>query len=304
MTDINPMTLPEVVEFDTDEAYRADPGYNWSMIKTMVAGLRGATSAATMRHRLDVEKPAATPAMVFGTLVHTVVLEPDKADDIYYVMDGSKRTKAWKEAAKQAAEEGKELVHVDDMSVAIAMRDAVNSNPAWRKLMVADPRGARFEVGMACNDSEYNLRLRGKYDVLVDDELMVDLKTTSSTLDYGQLQRDVLNFGYHAQLALYWRILRQVRPELTHYPSRMAWLFVSKAAPHETVLLHADDEVIEHAEAIVDELLTALAYSDRHNYWPPRHPSGETVMSLPHWARKALESSADDTSPAALPAGI
>ena len=302
MTDINPTTLPEVVEFGTDEAYRSDPGYNWSTIKTLVAGLRGSTSAATLRHRLDVEKPAATPAMVFGSLVHTVVLEPDKADDIYYVMDGSKRTKAWKEAAKEAAEEGRELVHVDDMSVAVAMRDAVNSNPAWRAMM--EEWQPRFEVGMACNDSEYNLRLRGKYDVLVNDELMVDLKTTSSTLDYGQLQRDVLNFGYHAQLALYWRILRQVRPELTHYPSQMAWLFVSKSAPHETVLLHADDEVIEHAEAIVDELLTALAYADRHNHWPPRYPSGSAVMSLPHWARKSLESSADDTSPAALPDGI
>lgn len=301
MTDTNPTTLPEIYVFADDKSYRADPGYNWSAIKTLVAGLRGATSAATLRHRLDVEKPAPTSAMVFGTLVHTVVLEPDKADDIYYVMDGSKRTKAWKEAAKEAAEEGKELVHADDMAAAIAMRDAVSSNPAWRLLLEQCEK--TVEVGMACNDSEYNIRIKGKYDVLLDDELMVDLKTTSSTLDYQQLQRDVLNFGYHAQMALYWRILRQLRPELTHTPSRMAWLFVSKEAPHETVLLHADDEVVEHAEAIVDELLRGLAYSDRHNYWPPRHPTGAAVMSLPGWARKALEST-NDSSPAALPDGI
>lgn len=272
--------LPLVERFDDDPSYRADPGYNFSKIKAAIGG-----SMSDLRHELDNPEPfKTTPAMQLGTLVHHMVLEPlsDWMDQYAVTYATDRRTKLYKLAKQQADDAGKTLIQNDVKEQASAMARACFENKAFNALM-AGPKDV--EVGMAYNDEDLGIRLKGKFDLLADDSLMVDLKTTTESLEVDKLSRLIINRHYHVQQALYWRILRAVRPELREHPSHMGWMFVRSVGAHDTVLVWADAQIVEHAEATLDELLDRLGYAHRLDTWLPQHPLGSTTVGLPSWAR-------------------
>ena len=278
-------TLPNIDRFETDKAYRADPGYNFSTIKMALGGSYGG-SLADLRVELDSGTPfKQTAAMELGTLVHALVLEPETVPATYLVSEATdKRTKAYKEAAAVAAAEGLTLVSASVMAQAEAMAAAVRANPEWHTLNTHSTKHIDVECGMAVNDPS-GIRLKGKYDALFGQELMVDLKTTADSLDIDNLAKLIVNRNYHVQQALYWHILRQLRPELEYNLPKMAWMFVRTVGAHDTVLVYADDDIMEHAQLTLDGLLRDLAHADQTNFWRPAHPDGCAVATLPRWVR-------------------
>jgi len=130
---------------------------------------------------------------------------------------------------------------------------------------------------------------------------MVDLKTTTESLDIDNLSRLIVKRNLHVQQALYWRILRLVRPELAEHKTSMAWLFARTEGALDTVYVGADDDMVAHAEYLVDRLLTRLQYSIRHDDWQPAHTTGFAIASLPRWVR-VVDSAPAPVSP--LPSNI
>ena len=287
MTSNSTSTLPDVVRFSDDASYRADPGYNFSTIKAAIPGKYG-TSLADLRADLDNPTPfKRTPAMELGTLVHSLVLEPDTVSDQYLVTaETDRRRKAYKEAKAVADAEGLTLVTEADMAKARAMATAVELNEEWAMLKQKAGEELETECGMAVNDPLLGgLRYKGKFDALFGGELMVDVKTTTESLDLDNLSALIVNRNMHVQQALYWRILRQVRPELSYHLPKMAWLFVRSTGAFDTVLVYASDDIMEHAELLLNELLEDIARAEQENYWPPAHPGSVAVATLPRWVK-------------------
>lgn len=289
-----------IPRFDTDAEYRADPGYNWSRMKAgLTDGLYEGThtSLAHLRHVLTrTVQRKDTPAFAFGRLVHTVILEPDLVADTYLVtQETDKRRKPYKEDKARAEEMGLEIVTQSDMDKAQAMASSVGRNLAW----ALQSKGATVEVGMAVHDPLHNLRLKGKYDMLTRDGIMVDLKTTDS-LRRRDLERAIATYGYHIQQALYWRILRMAYPEYREFPTRMAWMFVCKSAPHECVWVSASESMVEAAVHLCDELLANVGHALASEAWPPLHPTGEMMVDLPRWAMPDLSTQIDPLPPTLL----
>jgi len=283
--------LPTIIRrFKTDAEYRADPGYNWSRLK---AGMpdslyEGAhTSMAHLRTVLERTEPRADkPAFAFGRLVHTMVLEPELIRSTYLVTEETdKRRKAYKADKARAEDEGLEIVTRADYDRAHNISAAVHNNPEWRERS----GGATVEVGMAVDDPLYNMRLKGKYDMLTQDGVMVDLKTTSS-LRRRDIERTIAQYHYHVQMALYWRILRMAWSEYNEFPTRMAWLFVCTSAPHETVWVDASESMVEAATIACDQLLSDVSNARALNSWATLHPTGRMVAELPPWAMPATTS--------------
>ena len=271
--------LPEIVRrFNTDAAYRSDPGFNWSRLK---AGIEGGmyegshTSMAHLRKVLFEPRPRVDkPAFAFGRLVHLLALEPHLADTTYLVSEETdRRRKAYKEDKVKAEEQGLEF----DRAYEVAT--AVHSNP----LFAAQFPGSTVEIGMAVQDPLHGLRLKGKYDMLTGDGVMVDVKTTDS-LRRRDIERTIAQYNYHVQMALYWRILRLAWPEYAEFPTAMAWLFVCKSAPHETVWVHASEGMVDAAVHLCDDLLARVAHAASTDSWPALHPNGQMVAELPSWA--------------------
>ena len=275
--------LPNVVrEFGTDADYRADPGFNFSAIKTAIGG-----SMSDLRHTLDNPTPwKTTPAMQLGTLVHELVLEPASAwlDKYAWTQETDRRRKAYKEDKAEAEAQGRILLPIDMKHRAEAIAEACFKNTFFSAAL--RDRNVTTEVGMAITPMPTLLpgyRIKGKYDLLADDTIMVDLKTTTESLDIDNLSRLIVKRNLHVQQAMYWHILRLVRPELAEHKTTIAWLFARTEGALDTVYVVADEELIAHAEATLHDLLERLQDAVQHDTWAPAHPGGLATATLPRW---------------------
>ena len=297
--------IPQVVrEFDTDFEYRADPGFNFSRIKAAIDG-----SMSDLRHELDNPTTfKASPAMQLGTLVHEMVLEPASAwhDKYAWTEESDRRRKAYKEDKAAADLAGKVLLHIGMKHKADAIAEACFRNTFFAAAL--RDRNVTTEVGMAITPMPSLMpgyRIKGKYDLLADDTIMVDLKTTTESLDIDNLSRLIVKRNYHVQQALYWHILRLVRPELAEHKTTIAWMFARTEGAHDTVYVVADDDMVDHAEATLHILLDKLQYAVTHDQWKPAHPGGIATARLPRWvSTPEPRIVATLPTPSALPSNI
>jgi hypothetical protein len=109
-------------------------------------------------------------ALILGHIVHTIVLESDKVDDKYEIIDvKSRKTKTFEEAQGSTL---RQVILRDEYDTAEKVANAVRNNPVASELLV----NGMAEVPAL--DTISGVPFRGKADYLTDD-LIVDLKTTS-----------------------------------------------------------------------------------------------------------------------------
>lgn len=143
-----------------------------------------------------------TPSLRWGSLVHTIILEPQLIGDEWAVMpeglDKGKGAKA-REEEFLLANEGKEIVSHDEFTQLSAIAAAVQN----------DDEAAALLSGEGVNESSYfwqdsvtGIPMRCRPDRYRDDGLLVDVKTTPSVEHYA-FRRSVWDFGYDRQSALY-----------------------------------------------------------------------------------------------------
>ncbi|QLQ11146.1 MAG: PD-(D/E)XK nuclease-like domain-containing protein [Nocardioidaceae bacterium] len=167
-------------------------------------------SASEAKILLGKRPPAPSPALAFGTLFHTLVLEPDRAGEylaldaekIGVKADGSKAenptmTNAWKKAVKEAEQDGKTVVAQTDWDAACAMRDAVYAHKAAAEVM---DLCTRHEVsGWA--EHETGALVKGRIDLL-GPGVVADLKSTKDA-DPERFGWTCADFMYHVSAADY-----------------------------------------------------------------------------------------------------
>ena len=143
-----------------------------------------------------------TPSLRWGSLVHTIILEPQLVGADWAVMpeglDKGKGAKA-REEEFLLANEGKEIVSHDEYLQLTAIRSAVQE----------DDEASSLLYGEGVNESSYfwtdeatGIQMRCRADRYRDDGLLVDIKTTASVEHYA-FRRSVWDFGYDRQSAIY-----------------------------------------------------------------------------------------------------
>jgi hypothetical protein len=150
-----------------------------------------------------------TPAMIYGSMVHCLVLEPEDFFNRYHPLDDTdicmqiggakpRATKAyreWKEVAIQEAS-GKEIVETDDYRHAKMVAENVVFNDASRKVLNLCP-----EHETPIEWDFLNFKWRGFRDG-TGKKAMSDLKTCPDA-DPKQFRRHIYEMGYHIQAAMY-----------------------------------------------------------------------------------------------------
>jgi len=143
-----------------------------------------------------------TPSFRWGSLVHTIILEPELIGQEWAVMpeglDKGKGAKAREEEFEMASL-GKEIVSHDEFTQLTAIAAAVQQ----------DPEAASLLAGDGVNESSYfwqdpvtGIQMRCRPDRYRDDGLLVDIKTTPS-IEHFAFRRSCWEFGYDRQAALY-----------------------------------------------------------------------------------------------------
>lgn len=144
-----------------------------------------------------------TDAMIFGSLLHCMVLEPHRFDAEYFIMPKvDLRTKAGKEAQADyiANAQGKQVITADSLDMATEMRENV--------MMVIgdylDDERVVIENAFFWDDPITGVHCKCKPDILLPHlGVAIDLKTTSGYATADDFAKSVRSYRYHVQDAFY-----------------------------------------------------------------------------------------------------
>lgn len=143
-----------------------------------------------------------TPSLRWGSLVHTIILEPQLVGDTWAVMpeglDKGKGAKA-REEEFLLANEGKEIVSHEEFVQLSNIATAVQEDDEANALLSGE--GVN-ESSYFWTDEATGIDMRCRPDRYRDDGLLVDVKTTSS-IEHFSFRRSCWDFGYDRQGAIY-----------------------------------------------------------------------------------------------------
>jgi hypothetical protein len=131
-----------------------------------------------------------------GRLIHTMVLEPHKIDEMVFVDVASKNTKKWKDAKE--VNPSHLLYTTKERKLAERMTEALFKNHQAVELL----RDSQFEIPAV--DYVEGYPFRGKADIIKRDGTIIDLKTTSDLRNFVYSARH--KYSYDVQVYLYCRL--------------------------------------------------------------------------------------------------
>jgi exodeoxyribonuclease VIII len=216
--------------------------------------------------------------MAFGSLVHTLMLEPHTFNDRYAISPDVNRTTKEGKAAYTAfteANEGKEFISSKDFTTATAMIEQAKLNPIITDLLDLSEKEAMhtFEVlGVPC---------KMKADAInVIDGCIIDIKTCADASPDG-FGRDAYNLGYLLQAAFY--LYGYYLATGTNL-KRFIFIAMEKTAPYIVKPYELTPEQIEMGRqqylAALQTYKNCLAANKWHAYGDEIQP-----LTLPSWAK-------------------
>mgnify|MGYP001050176824 CR=1 FL=1 len=268
---------------ETNEEYHSSQALSCSGLKVF------AQSPYRFRYRPE---PQATDAMTFGSLVHTMVLEPEKVAETYVVAPKvDRRTRAGKEewqAFQDALLPGQEPVKADTYELAKTVADRAQP---W----AAEIRRSWGQMGMGLA-IEHSVRTQTEYGVLqtrpdiahFSEGRIWDLKTISSL---SRLESQFWSMGYHLQDAFYRIVLEY---ELGWPMDPIEFHVVETEAPYETATVRLDPDTAALARHYVFGLLDRFRRCTDTDDWPGAY-QGVHEMVPPGYLQKQLEESTSKT---------
>lgn len=233
-------------------------------------------SPAHYKTFLDGEQSKPTPAMIFGSLVHSLVFKEDN----YAVMpECDRRTKDGKAIYEQFLSEsaGKELiVTASQFETANQIKTAVYNHPKAAALL----RQGIAEVPVF--SELHGVPVRIKPDFLnTQFDICVDLKTTACSAP-DEFSKSVWNFRYHVQAAFYSDVLKSAGKQIKSF----MFIAVDKDAPFNVEVYQIDDEAIEKGRAEYIEDIKTYKRCKNTSIWNGYTTEQKIhIISLPNWAK-------------------
>ncbi|HUX02302.1 MAG TPA: PD-(D/E)XK nuclease-like domain-containing protein [Phycisphaerae bacterium] len=224
---------------------------------------------------------APTEAMLFGSMLHVLALEPfDFAARYAVAPKADRRTKAGKAAWAdfQELSAGKKVVTQADYELARAMAHAIHQHPTAPKMLA----GGKNEVSIVWDDPAIGVRCKARLDVWRGG-LVLDIKTTIDAHPRS-FERGIWNFGYHRQAAMYVNGLGV----LTGEPHDFVIVAVQKSEPFEVIARRAGESVIECGRRACERALETYKQCVTTGEWPGYDGAEGTTetLELPEWAIK------------------
>lgn len=222
-------------------------------------------------------------AFTAGSLLHCMVLEPSEVGSRYRVKVNRGNTKAGKEEAEKAAEDGVQLVSQDMWETCSAMADAALRHPVMRSAHAAGD--LRTEQSVYWTERGGTVPCKARVDALVTlpnyGLCAIDLKTTRDA-SLAAIEKSLYTYGYHRQAAWYLRGLRSAGMEVRAF----LFLFVEKEPPYLTVATNISEGAQELALDEIRNCVDTFADCMASGIWPGYTESPVIELDLPAWAYK------------------
>ncbi len=210
-------------------------------------------------------------ALDFGTLFHTVVLEPERVDLDYVALDADRiglkadgtpaqnptMTAAWKKAILEVEQDGKTVVAQQDLDRARAMRDAVRDHETADQLLTAATAYEESAFWVDENGLQHKARFDGRGPGFV-----LDLKSTSAKPGARSLRRTVWDYGYHLSAAHYVEVANGLDLDVQTF----ALIFVEKVAPYRVTVAEISDVLLDEGRDLRAEAIARHTDPDLDAY--------------------------------------
>lgn len=226
-----------------------------------------------------------TESMLYGAMLHCLVLEPDDFFNRYHCLDdrdicnqiggakprATKAYKEWKEAAMTEAG-GKILVETDDyLAAQIAANNIIYNRASMKVLELAVEREKPI-------DWEFkNFRFKGFIDGN-GERAMFDLKTCPDA-NPDKFQREIMNRGYYLQAAMYLYALGEAKDYYIIAVDKKNGVSVHKL--EMALIEHGMNEYSELLDKFNHCILTD-SFDQSHDFYSPRH-DGIFMCEKPSW---------------------
>jgi len=238
-------------------------------------------SAAHYREWRD-HPSAPTPAMQFGTVVHGLVLEPER-EIVAIAPNIERRSNAdkavWAEFEAQLG--GRIPMKQADFDRAQRVRDAVFAHTSARALLDAD---GRSEVTLLWRDEDYGTRNKARIDRLRDDGGIVDLKTTTDVTP-NAFSRKAETGQLYVQAAHYRAGCERVQQSSSPF---FAWIAVEIESPFGVRCYSADKHALKIGRDLAEHAAWIYAEAIRTGQWPG-YPEDIVPLYLPKRARPNID---------------
>lgn len=217
-----------------------------------------------------------TPALRFGTAFHCAVLENDRFNETYTVIEGDRRTKAVKDSIKDAEAAGKIILTADDFNAIMSMAQAVFKNPICAALL----RGSLKENSVFSELDGVRVKCRPD-GWSIEKGVLFDLKSTEDASPEG-FARTVAKYRYHVQDAFYRHV---VASAIGGDADDLSFIFIAveKKPPFAVALYQLDELATLQGWVDAREDLRRYKAAKESGKWCGYSPRIET-LSLPRWA--------------------
>jgi len=214
-----------------------------------------------------------TSAMLFGTLVHFLVLGARPSAKPLVCYDGKRQGNAWKDF--EEANHGAEILTASEWKAGERVANAVLRDPVARARL----DGARLEVPLVWEENGLKFSTSG-IDIVTADDAAGDLKTTTSTFP-DAWTRQAFKMLYPQQLAFYRRGLRANGIACS---KGLFLLGVETKPPFEVVDLELTEGMIDFADRTVSLWLEKLRVYKESAQWPG-YAQSPVPFDVPSWMR-------------------
>jgi len=193
-----------------------------------------------------------TPALIFGSLVHKLLLEPETFDEDFAIMpDVDRRTKAGKEAYNAFLSDFSEkyIISRADYEKALQMANKAKQTPFVSKLL----DNGKHEVAYYWNDAFTNERCKVRLDCITElggKTIIVDYKTTANA-STDSFIKSAINYGYDFQSAMYCVAVKMN----TGIDPVFVFIAQEKDPPYAVNVLQADNYLLKRGYDIFRELI-------------------------------------------------
>lgn len=228
----------------TEKEYRAHPAVSRSQL------FRLRESPEKFRYYEDnPEEPTA--ALIFGQLLHAIVLQPNTVDDMFaFAPECDRRTREGKTlwADFEVYARDKTVVTPDMVDAVEGMHDKLLSNDFVQKLLNGEK-----EVPYFWTDELTGEECKCRADCITNInglDIIVDLKTAECA-ETDTFMRHAVKYGYDLQAAMYSEGVRKY----TGKECAFVFVVIEKKPPYAINILQADKAFITHGFDMFRELL-------------------------------------------------
>ena len=229
-------------------------------------------------------------ALLFGRLVHIILLEPERLDEyvdldpniIGVKVDGSRsdnprNTKAWKDAVFQAERDGLTIIDAGMLARARAVAQAVVDHPEAGRLLAM---ATETEVS-AYATHPTGAEVRARFDAVIPTGI-VDVKTARDA-DPDTFGKTVHSFGYHVSAANYIDIAAANGLPTDDYVLIVAEKEPTPGGDYRVAVMELHPDAIDKGRELMTEACERwLALGKRIDL--PSYGDGRHVVDLPPYA--------------------